>query len=159
MTEKERKQVLLKVIERLELAYPNKQFSDEQIVEWFNHTGHLDMPAAMATVDAAIQNFKWCPSISEFLELSRSVRRHQMDSTRATTTPLSAHVLELQRKGLATQRALAESRQARGLAHDHTTGWTSCPICAQAEAELEEDSCATCFMLDGEGIPPVHFAH
>lgn len=155
-TESERKQILARIIDRLSLAYTNKEFSQEQIREWFQHMAQLDMPTAMKTCDEAIASYKWCPSISEFLEVSRSVRRHLQDATRAPDMPLSAHVLELQRKGLAVQRALATGRAERGLKHLHQDGWQACPICSGAHAEQDADACGTCYLLDSNGVPSTH---
>lgn len=153
------KKVSAAVITRLELAY-GKEFSKELMSEWHSHIGHLSMDVALQAVEQCIQNYKWRPSISEYLEISRSIRRHQLDESRKQNEPLPEHIIALQKKGLAVQRALTAARKDRAQdktrGHRHAPG-TECPICQGASSEESADECRTCMILEDHGISPLHF--
>lgn len=157
LTEKERKRILAEVLVKFDAAY-GKGLSEnqEKIKTWFHQIGHLNRETALATADAAIAHHKWQPTISEFLEISRSVRRHQEDQKREAPQPLSDHIKALQVKGLAVQRALIKARTMPNRRHDHTSGWEACPICAQACSEENPDECRTCMILEDHGFVAQH---
>lgn len=156
LTEKERKRILAEVLVKFDSAY-GKGLSEnpDKINTWFYQIGHLDRETALATADACISHHKWQPTISEFLEESRAIRRHQESMAQLPSAPLSAHVKALQEKGLNVQRALLKAR-AGERTHDHRNGWEQCPICAQAHAEQDPDECRTCMILEDSGLSAAH---
>lgn len=157
--DKERAKVAAVVLERLCNAYGRNgeplRFSDDSFKEWQRSVGHLSMETAEATVDLCISSYKWLPSIHEFLDLSRSIRRHEIDASRDLNAPLPEHIIELQSKGLAVQRDIAQARAGRD-PHDHTQGWEQCPVCSGASNELDSDECRTCFLLETHGLQAIH---
>lgn len=157
LTEKERKNILARVLVKFDAAY-GKGLSEnkDKIQVWYHQIGHLDAETALATADAAIAHHKWQPTISEFLEISRSIRKHQEAMAERETTVLSEHIQALQVKGLAVQKALIASRSG-SRRHDHKNGWQGCPICSQAHAEADADECRTCFVLEQEELDVHHF--
>lgn len=156
LTEKERKHILAKVLVKFDTAYGKGLGENkDKIQQWYHQIGHLNEEAALATADACISHHKWQPTIAEFLEISRSVRRHQEAMKEEAPKELSAHIKALQEKGLNVQRALIQAR-AGGRRHDHTNGWEKCPICSQATAEQDADECRTCMILEDHGLAGVH---
>lgn len=154
LTDKERRVILARVLDKFALAY-NKEFTTEQIRLWYSQIGHLNEEAALATADACVANHKWQPTISEFLEISRPIRRQQEDAKREPLRLVSPKVKELQDKGLRVQRDLIKGRSIAK--HDHRTGWENCPVCSQAAAEVDEDECRCCLLLDTHGLPSQHY--
>jgi len=154
-SDKERRHILARVLERFSTAY-NKEFDEDKIRLWYGQIGHLNAEAALATADACISHHKWLPTISEYLEISRTVRRQQEDAKREAPRALSPALKELQDKGLHIQRDLVSGRAQAGLKHDHQKGWEGCPVCSQAAEEVHEDSCRTCMLLEDRGIKVIH---
>lgn len=154
-----RKRVLATIIERFNRAWPKAEFSKDEIREWHNHLEHLDLPTAEEVVKLCISTHKWKPTISEFLEASRQVRRHA-EATVADGRPLPEHLKKLQKQGLGVQRALLQRRASRSgdvsRGHDHREGWESCVVCSGAEEELASDSCMTCEELVELGMTAHH---
>lgn len=152
-----RRRILAQVLDKLDINY-GKDIGDnpEKVRMWYSKIGHLNEEAALATADQCIEHYKWLPSISEFLEVSRSVRKKQEDTARSLPRDDSPHIKELQDKGLLVQRALIKGRANQS--HDHRNGSDACPVCSQAVAECSEDECTACYLLDEHGIPAVHFA-
>lgn len=157
LTEKERKTILAKVLVKMDTAY-GKGLSEntDKIQQWFHAIGHLNEEAALETADACIENHRWQPTIAEFLELSRTVRRNQEERNREAPKPISPQMKEAQERGLKVQRALIEARTLPSRRHDHTSGWQVCPICAQASAEEDADECRTCMILEDKGLTVAH---
>lgn len=157
LTERERKTILAKVLVKFDSEYGKGLSEDpEKIKQWFHQIGHLSEEVALATADACVSHYKWQPKISEFLEISRQIRRHQESMAQQGPKKIDAHLKALQEKGLNVQRALLNSRATQPL-HDHTSGWEGCPVCAQASAECNADECRTCMALEDCGLDPVHF--
>lgn len=156
LTEGERKRILAEVLVKFDSAY-GKGLSEnpDKIKTWFHQIGHLDRETALATADACIGHHKWQPTISEFLETSRSIRKHQEAMAQRSTTVLSEHVKAMQEKGINVQRELLKARAGRK-PHDHRQGWEQCPICSQAHAEQNADECRTCFILENQGLTAAH---
>ena len=157
LTEKQRKTILAKVLVKFDAAY-GKGLSEnaDKIKVWYHQCGHLDEETALATADACISHHKWQPSISEFLEISRSVRRHQEEMKREAPQELTAHIKELQVKGLNVQRGLIKARAIPGRQHDHKKGPSGCPICSEATCEENADECRTCLLLEDNGLLAIH---
>lgn len=149
----ERKRILARVLDKLALAY-GKEFTEDKIRLWYAQIGHLNEDAALATADACVANHKWLPTISEFLEISRGVRRKQEDAVRQLPREQGAHIQELQDKGLKVQRDLIKGRS--GQVHNHKNGWQKCPVCSQAAAEMDADECRCCMILENAGLPANH---
>lgn len=159
LTEAERKSILAKVIVKFDTAYGKGLGENpEKIRQWYHQCGHLNEEAALATADACISHHRWQPTIAEFLEISRTVRRHQEDMKREAPRELTDHIKALQAKGLNVQRGLIKARAVPGRQHDHTNGPEQCPICSLATEEEHADSCRTCMILEDCGLPGQHFS-
>lgn len=157
LTEAQRKKILAEVLVKFDTAYgKNLSENPDKIRQWFHQIGHLNREAALQTADDCIAHHKWQPTIAEFLEISRQVRRHQLDKEREGPKALAPHVKALQAKGLNVQRALLESRAVPGRVHDHNGGGDKCPICSQAAEEECVDSCRTCMILEDCGLIAQH---
>lgn len=154
--DKERRRILARVLGMFDDAYGKGLLdSTDKVRLWYAQIGHLNEDAAIATAEACISHHKWQPTISEYLEVSRQVRRQQEANAHQLPREQGEHIKELQDKGILIQRELIKSRtQAK---HDHTNGWQGCPVCSKAEAEKNEDECRCCFILDNHGIEAVHF--
>lgn len=153
MSGQSRKRILATVIEKLSAAYPQREFTPEQIRLWYDRMGHLSEDVAIATANACIDHYKWMPSISEYLDLSRSIRRHQIGKAVEEPTNLSEYVQALQAKGLAVQRDLIARRSAQpNRQHNHAHGWEHCPVCSEAHS----DTCVSCMSLQTHGLAVEH---
>lgn len=157
LTERERKKILAEVLVKFDTAY-GKGLSEnpDKIKQWFHQIGHLNREAALATADACVASSKWQVSISEFLEISRSVRRHQEEMKREAPQELTEHIKALQEKGLNVQRGLIKARAIPGRQHDHKNGHEQCPICSVALSEEQADECRTCYILEMNDLPAIH---
>lgn len=147
------------ILERLAGAY-NKDFTDDQMREWHLAVKHLDEDTANRTCDLLIESSKWMPQISEFIQTSRSIRRHDVHDASQFSGSMSEQVQELQARGISVLRAIANARAGRlsmpSGGHDHFEGIDSCEVCFNAQQDRKATDCQVCELLEEAGLERFH---
>lgn len=158
-----RKQLLKEVLNRLGGAWPKKELTEAEVLEWFDQIGHLDRDVALKAVSMVISECEWYPTIAKYLECARSILRAQEASLGQAPVLLTETARKIQQQALAAQREVANRRSMLNKpgdisnGHNHSDGWLTCPICVQADTERDdEDCCTTCMVLDGTGLHSSH---